>query len=231
MNSTNAFYNGEIKRGSIMFHGQAKMFGVITKTKRISSNPAGGSAGFLNGIVTVVFPNGEKAEGYLEQHLRKFHEIVIVDGNNIEEICNAGIAIDKNTMLAEESAISTLETAAYNLETKRNNAEEEELKKFEEQVEAMKVNADYKHLEHMNIGKMHWAKDVAKNVRKDLKKNFPGSKFSVKSTDLQVISVTIKDDNTDKQQVIDLLKKYWERNSTPFMEVYGSLTLINVNGS
>lgn len=232
----NPVFKGDIKRGTIMFQPLNHSFGVITVTKDCNTNGYQREDGNVivsrnGGDANIVFPNGDFSPNYPETIMRDHNQLVTVTDENMTTIIEAGIEIDPETKLATESSISKLMDNSQKVEAERIKASKDEQAKFNSDIETMKKNDDFKHLEHMDIGKMHWAKDVAKNVRKDLKKHFPSGKFSVKSEHLQSIWVSIKDNSTDRKEVIELLRKYWNsKEQTPFMAVYGTLDIISVDG-
>ncbi len=99
---------------------------------------------------------------------------------------------------------------------------------------------EYKHLKKMadNKGKSE-AVIVSGNIRSDLKKAFPGVKFSVKKSSLANIWITWTDGPT-KEDVGNITAKYehgnfngmediYEYSSTPFNSVYGGIDYVSTN--
>lgn len=99
--------------------------------------------------------------------------------------------------------------------------------------------AELSHLKPVVEGE-RWAVAAAKNVRRDLKKSFPGCKFSVTSRH-GTIYVSWQDGPT-RSQVYELINKFkngcfdsmtdcYEYNSTPFNDIYGGIDYINTSRS
>ena len=237
MRKVNPEFKGDIQRGTVVYQPLNSSFGVITDTKgcntngSTSSNVVGGilvTASREGGSVDVVYPSGEKTDCFPESILRKYNQLVTVTLENIEEIRNSGIEIDEETMLAKESCIAELEKKAIEFAETQNQAEEKKHREFNEAVEAILASDEYKHLAKMSQDSIQWSTDVAKNVRKDLKKQFPNGKFSVRKGCLTSLYVTIKGGSAERSEVVSFLSKYHQSEQTPFMKAFGTLDVISV---
>lgn len=109
--------------------------------------------------------------------------------------------------------------------------------KFATAVAALKVDPKFSHLEQRGEG---CPAAAVKNIRKDLKKHFPGVKFSVRQS-RGYSSVTVAwTDGPTAAQVEEVTGRYkaghfdgmadcYEFSRSPFGEVFGSIQYINVS--
>ncbi len=104
--------------------------------------------------------------------------------------------------------------------------------------EALRVNPEFDHLIQVD-DRYCPAKEVAKNVRRHLKKHFPGVKFSVR-TDINSINVSYSDEALDHQAIeekADLFQEgyfngmedIYERSNSPFNGVFGGVKFVFVS--
>lgn len=140
--------------------------------------------------------------------------------------------------LADENKINNLYRAHDEKVAREKKEAEEKAEKFKRDVETLKKDPAYSHLDHVNS--KYDDKETAKNIRKHLKHFYPGIKFSVKTKrGVSAIHVTIKSEGTTYQDVKAELSKFkagrfdgyddcYVSNYTPFHELFGSVDYLSV---
>lgn len=134
----------------------------------------------------------------------------------------------------EVASAQDIAQAVANAEAKRiadAKAADEERQAFAAAVEAIKSAPEYAHLEQLDGGR-YGGKACAGNVRKDLKKHFPGVKFSVRS-DATEVRVRWTDGPLEKdvEAIVDRYKAghfdgmtdCYNYTRSAFTEVFGSV--------
>lgn len=174
------------------------------------------------GSVEIIFKNsGEKSDNTSEYLLRKGIQYGVIEGAPMatkDEI--------KQLTLFSEKQMKNLQDAA------KAKKEKEEL-----EIAQCRDNSEYSHLTQLES--IYAGKEIAKNIRADLKRNFKGQKFSVCS-DHNTVEVVIKGD-ADKESVKALVSKFkitrinntekqiTEEVVTPFNRVFGCLDYVFVS--
>lgn len=140
-----------------------------------------------------------------------------------------------------ETVLSLDEVAE--LRIKRDEAKEQQKRDraaakliLDQQVEEFKADPQYAHLTPVGEGYV-LASKVAKNIRADLKKHFPGVKFQVRTDSDSVISVRRTAGTVDSKAVKDLLANYnkaefcfyediVQRKVTPYQKTFGGVEYV-----
>lgn len=160
----------------------------------------------------IIFSDGQRSNALPECILRGVQWRVFDEVVSMEEVRNLGFAAEA---YAAEQAYREAQRAAA----------------FATAVAGLKVNPEYAHLEQASAGAGD-SKLAVRNVRKSLKKAFPGVKFSVRS-DYSSVNVRWVDGPTAKavDAVIsrfdaghfDGMADCYEYTRVPFTEVFGSI--------
>lgn len=221
-------FTGELVVGMPVFMSlYDKGEGVIVKTTNCNTNGSsktddhGTTVTTQGGYVEIIFKEcGVKYENVSEYLLRKGVQYGVIKG----------------AALASSGEIEALTLFS---QKKMQELNEKSLKK--EEVEQQKIiecreNPEHKHLTQLN--RIYEGKEIAKNIRKELKLKFKGHKFSVQS-DHNSVDVTVKTE-ADKNEVYETLKKFkitstnntekmiTEKVVTPFNKVFGCLEYLSV---
>lgn len=140
----------------------------------------------------------------------------------------------------EEVANLLAKVAIYNANQKA--AEGEEKRRFDAEIERLKSASEYAHL--AQFGRTAFAVEVAKNMRKHLKKTFPLCKFSVKtSRGVSSVRVSWTDGPTQEAVTLALVgfkggnfgrdshgnDDIYEYVRTPFNSVFGAVEYISAD--
>ncbi|EIY4766804.1 methyltransferase [Vibrio cholerae] len=214
-------FQGEITRGTRVYtslynHG----FGVVVALDEACNMGncravGGGIATTGGGYLEIVYENGHRSH-YPESLLRGGLQ--------------CGVVADQ--LPASEKEIAQLVEFADKTEREAKEKQNRETNQFNARVEALKTDPTYAHLTQGARGQ----KEVAINLRAELKKHWPGHKFSVRG-DRGGYSSCIRVSWTDgptKQQVEEILDRYqggsfngmtdcYDHESTPFTTVFGSV--------
>ncbi len=212
-------YQGEIKRGMwVEMSLYNKGLGVITNTYNLNADDCqslGAIGGTGGGEVDIVFVNGGSSTRYPECLLRDAVQCGIVEGREPAS----------EEKIAELIANNEAHVAAENAK------EEAKQRAFAEAADAARNNPENAHL--AQIGDAAEAKEVAKNLRKHLKKHYPSIKFSVRCQSLNTIAIHWEDGATEKEinELIgefkcgrfDAYTDYHYTESSAFGSVFGSV--------
>jgi hypothetical protein len=129
------------------------------------------------------------------------------------------------------------ELAASEIVRKAAEAKEK-FQKFSAAVEALRANPAYGALQQTGQGKsIYCTKLAAINIRRQLKAEFPGVKFSVRTNDCEAVRVVWMDGPTGAE-VRSIVQKYqrgyfdgmndiYEYTSSPWTAVFGSAKYVN----
>ncbi|MEY0608228.1 LPD29 domain-containing protein [Providencia rettgeri] len=162
-------------------------------------------------------------------------DIVFFNGNKTNRLPESilhGVQWKIEDETVEQETIKSLIEKAEEHE-QAEKAEEEERKKneFKQGVEFQKNNTEYSHLTQITSNSDNEVKIVGKNIRAELKKHFPKTKFSVRKQYYSSYHVTWTDGPT-VDEVESIIKKYktsrfdcytdysYNENS-PFNVIYG----------
>lgn len=135
---------------------------------------------------------------------------------------------------AEE--IAEVLAAAYAKQASEKAAEAIAKQKYADECERLKGADEYKHLTQVSQENHSGGKLVAKNIRVELKKSFPGVKFSVKS-DYSSVNIRWTDGPTE-EKVNEIAGKYkagsfngmedmYEYSRSPWGDVFGDVQYIS----
>ncbi|WP_272689481.1 LPD29 domain-containing protein [Providencia sp. PROV033] len=139
----------------------------------------------------------------------------------------------------EQETIKSLIEKAEAHEQAENAEEEQKHKEFNQGVEFQKNNTEYSHLTQITSNSDNEVKIVGKNIRAELKKYFPKTKFSVRKQYYSSYHVTWTDGPT-VDEVESIIKKYktsrldcytdysYNENS-PFNVIYGGADYVFTN--
>lgn len=218
-------YTGNITRGMWVQDTNARK-GVIVETHNLdleSCEIVHGVMGSGGGSVDIVWNDGGMSRQSPECFLR----------------AAGGITIKESITLADESTIEALLAKAEQAATQAKNEEKAAAEAKNAQYQALKTNPQFSHLDQ--IGGCAQTKDVAKNIRKHLKKLFPTTKFSVRCHSYSCINIDWTDGVTQTQVdnvVSDFEKGHfngmediYEYESTPFNSLFGSVKYIQLHRS
>lgn len=136
----------------------------------------------------------------------------------------------------EQNDIDALIQKAEEFERAEKMAAEKEREEFNANIEIQRKNEKYAHLTQYNKMQDNEVKIVGKNIRADLKKHFPKTKFSVRMRHYTAYYVSWTDGPTS-EQIESLLNKYKTgcfdayqdyhySEDTPFTAVYGGIDYI-----
>lgn len=126
-------------------------------------------------------------------------------------------------------------------ELEREEAEKKSQAAAEFAIEKCRLQGcpEYQHLQKMQGVKLTEAALVSKNIRYDLKKKFPKTKFSVKKYGYDSVGITWNDGPT-KEEVEEVTGKYksgsfngmediYEYRCKPFNDIFGGVKFIDLN--
>ncbi|PHM68012.1 LPD29 domain-containing protein [Xenorhabdus sp. KJ12.1] len=136
--------------------------------------------------------------------------------------------------VSQEEIDSLLENASY-YELKKKEEEDRKKELYQKGIENTINNHEYAHLNR--VSSKYNTKEAIKNIRLDLKMNFPGIKFSVRMSSTSVYISWSKDINLTEEKVERLVIKFkagsfdtfediYKNNYTPFNEIFGSVDYI-----
>lgn len=136
----------------------------------------------------------------------------------------------KNKIVSQET-IESLIKKSEEFEQAEKAAEEKKKNEFNQGVEFQKNNNQYSHLTQITSNSDNKVKIVGKNIRAELKKHFPKTKFSVRKQHYSSYHISWTDGPT-VDEVESLVKKYKTsrfdcytdysyNESSPFNVVYG----------
>ena len=161
--------------------------------------------------------------------------------NTLDEYCRPisekfgiGFYYDLNAPKATDEEISQAIERANNFikerEEEKNRAEDESKRAREEVIKKYGAIFDQPSGEHITDAVL-----VAKHIRQELSKEFPGQKFSVRKADYSTINIEWQDGPT-KEEVEQIAGKHermcvpdrwnadlWEHNDTAFTSVFGGV--------
>lgn len=192
-------FNGELKRGMFFYQSLYGLgLGIIVKVSDACNQGDCESLG--NGVIAsgggevhVVFFNGAESERMSEALIRTGNQYGVA-----REQYDAGL-------MATETQISQLLEKAQAARIAATNDKAAAAAQRAQLVEQIRSSADHAHLTP-EPRKYTGGKHAAANIRKELKKHFPATKFSVRSNYSRV-DVTWTDGATEPQ-IKDLLFKY-----------------------
>lgn len=143
--------------------------------------------------------------------------------------------LDEEPADATEIEQAKAKAAQYKDEAQRKAEAKAQAK--EEARQALRSDPEYAHL--IQLDRYSGGKEVAKNVRRELKKHFPGIKFSVRS-DYNTVRVSFSDETINQREVEDKvdifeeghfngMEDIYERSDAPFNDVYGGVKFVFVS--
>lgn len=136
--------------------------------------------------------------------------------------------------IADAEEIDRLSGNAVKMEAEAQREKEDQNTRFNAEVERLRTAVEYAILEQ---GECSSGKLAAKNIRKELKKNFKGVKFSVRNPNYGSVDVCWQDGPTC-EKVDAIISKYkdgyfnsmediYEYSDSPFNTVFGSVKYPN----
>ncbi|EMB8480684.1 hypothetical protein VAH18_003507 [Providencia rettgeri] len=194
-------------------HGEQKPETVTNLCNVIVS---GGNAEF-----DIVFYNGDKSNRLPESVLR------------------GGIQWEVKNEIVDNETIESLIKQSEEFEQTEKAEEEKKQTEFNQGVEFQKNNNQYSHLTQITANSDNKVKIVGKNIRAELKKHFPKTKFSVRKQYYSSYYVSWTDGPT-VDEVDSIVKKYKTsrfdcytdysyNESSPFNMVYGGADYVFTN--
>lgn len=202
-------FKGIISRGSwVEMSLYNRGLGVVVSMENSSYESVSQLNSVGGGHVNVVFLSGHMMKHIPETLLRQGTQYGIIEGK----------------ALASEETIYNLVYGAQKRDQEILSQKEEEQLAFNTAREMISNDEAYSHL--AQIEKYAGGAAVAKNIRKDLKRNFLGHKFSVKSDYHRVLIEWV--DGPTIEAVDAIMDKYQAGNKySPFNEVFGGVDRVS----
>ncbi|ELP5729213.1 hypothetical protein QTV44_002479 [Vibrio vulnificus] len=214
-------YQGTLERGMYIYQslynvGLGVIVSVDDRCNQVNTTDMGGVCVSGGGSVHVVYFSGHESHNDSEAMIRSGGQFGVSRHHEEQQLRASDSEI---AMLLEKSKAHREEQA---------RAEASERKAFAQSVAAIEIDPQYAHL--AKVGYSADLKDVAKNVRAELKHQFPRHSFSVRCGG-NAIRVHWQDGVTqaEVQQVLNKFKTgtfcaytdYHDTIAKPFSEVYG----------
>lgn len=169
-------------------------------------------------------------------------DIVFFNGNKTNRLPESilhGIQWKIEDEMVEQETIKSLIEKAEAHEQAEKAEEERKKNEFKQGVEFQKNNTEYSHLTQITSNSDKEVKIVGKNIRAELKKHFPKTKFSVRKQYYSSYYVSWTDGPT-VDEVDSIVKKYKTsrfdcytdysyNESSPFNMVYGGADYVFTN--